>query len=298
MILSVLALALAVAFANAQNYGGASGGDSFPGKGNNYGGKMPPQDSPSNSYNNRILPPHDTPPKLPPSGNSYSGIVPPMDQPRPPTGNSYNGGIVPPMDQPRPPTGNSYNSGIVPPMDQPKPPTGKSYGGDIRIPPPFDTPTVTDIDSGACKTTDRWLGVVDCYDCELNRCARECRPELPKNFELCFNKTALFNLKTLFSDCLGSDFSKCHRLTDDMALAFLLAHYDQKILDINRRDECIFRCGRPRVMNCMNMCDQLTPDMDVQKEPIVLCYKNLESKIHDMLVDFATCLNQYQALSE
>jgi len=151
--------------------------------------------------------------------------------------------------------------------------------------------------SGVCKTTDRWMGIVECYDCELNSCAKQCLPELPKNFGMCYNKTALFNLKTLFIDCLGEDVSKCHRLTEDMALAFLLAHYDQRVLDVNRRNECIFRCGRPRVMNCMNMCDPLDPTSDIQKEPIVLCYKSLETKIHDMLVEFASCLDQYQSLA-
>jgi len=200
---------------------------------------------------------------------------------------------------------------VMPPRD-PTFPKDNNYGGSNKGPAPVIPKKIdsnplggsfADVDNtlpigGSCKTTDRWMGVVDCYDCELNTCAKQCIPELPKNFELCYNKTALFNLKTLFLDCLGSDMTKCHRLTDDMALAFLLAHYDQAVMELNRRNECIFRCGRPRVMNCMNMCDPLSPSIDVQKEPIVLCYKSLEGKIHDMLIDFSQCLSQYQALTK
>lgn len=243
------------------------------------------------SYN---APPKDIPK---PQESSYGAKIPPSDiiLPPPPKQSGYGGVPPPPADLPKKPEESPYGQQ---PLPKPLPPsdTGSSYGQ--KMPPPanpYGSFPSADIPSGVCSTSDRWLDVVGCYDCELKKCISECKAELPFEFGQCFNRTALFNLKTLFTDCLDGDRSHCHRLTDDMALAFLLAHYDQRILDVNRKDECIFRCGRPRVMNCMNMCGQLTTPDAIRQEPVVLCYEKLEPKISHMLLDFASCLDSYGA---
>jgi len=272
---------------------------------NSYGGQ-PPKDIPQpNSYGGQPI--MKTVSKDIPQPNAYGG-QPPKDIPQP---NAYGG--QPPKDIPQPnayggqpprdiPQQNPYGSLV--PKDAPQnsyggapkpmaPPTN-NYGGDnIRMGVSSDVVPIGP-DSGVCQTNDQWLGVVHCFHCEFHRCAKQCISEMPKGFEQCYNKTALFNLRMLFEECLGADKSKCHRLTEDMTLAFVLSHYDRRVLDINRRQECLFRCGHPHAMSCMNLCDPLNPTDDVEREPLVVCYKSLEGKVHDMLTEFHSCLDQFK----
>jgi len=79
-----------------------------------------------------------------------------------------------------------------------------------------------------------------------------------------------------------------------MAFAFLLANYDDNdgdIIDLNRRNECLFQRARAPVMQCMSQCDDLQKIKDtIEEEPIVVCYNELHEQIDDMLHDFSNCI--------
>jgi len=82
----------------------------------------------------------------------------------------------------------------------------------------------------------------------------------------------------------------CHKLSENQAFAFLLANYDAEIIDLNRRNECLFRNAKDPVMNCMSQCDPMVNSDAINSEPIVVCYDELHDEINKMLKDFADCI--------
>jgi hypothetical protein len=280
---------------------------------NSYAKPAPPKDTPSyNAYGQKV-------PKDPPTPNSYSKTVPlpdpvpnaygqpvPLPDPvpnaygakkqDPPAPNAY--GARKPAD---PPTPNAYGAKKPAPVPVPKDapvPASKPHGGKKPIAPVNPVAPVNPIIPSediisppqTCSRGATWTDVVGCYECEMRKSAELCHSELPASFDLCANKTAIFRLSSLFSDCLRDKPPTCHKLNENMAFAFLLATYDSDVVDLNRRNECLFQRARDPIMQCMSQCDELKDPDTIDSEPIVECYNELQGQISTMLHDFADCI--------
>jgi hypothetical protein len=196
------------------------------------------------------------------------------------------------------PMSNPYGQKL--PKDVPSP---NPYGGkkptDRPIQPinpivPSDEGTDIIPNPSTCPIGNTWTDVVECYECEIHKSALACKSELPPSFDLCSNKTAIFRMAHLFTDCLNAPdkLPTCHKMNENMAIAFLMANYDSEIVDLNRRSECLFRTARDPIMQCMSQCQDLSDPSAIDSEPIVVCYNELHDQISSMLHDFADCVQK------
>jgi hypothetical protein len=245
---------------------------------NPYGQVRPKPDTPSPSPYGQVKPKPDIP-----SPNPYGQIRPKPDTPSP----SPYGQIRPKPDSPSPYGSKpAYGGGKKPIITPINPVTPFDEGDDVRTPP---TPA-------SCPIGNTWTDIVGCYECEITKSAESCKSQLPLAFDTCANKTALFQMSSLFTRCLSTKPQTCHKLNENMAFAFLLANYDSDIVDLNRRNECLFQRARAPVMQCMSQCDALPGQLSIDNEPIVVCYNELHDQISSMLHDFSDCIKQNEPI--
>jgi len=261
-------------------------------KGSSSGKDLPLKDvdtKPSQSYGSRI--PNDAP-------SSYGS------KPLPPKDSTYGSKVtIPPHNDipaaygskpsPKPDT---YGSRILPKDTKPfKPSVPINFPRVPETPEiPEDVPEIPS--TGTCKKSSLWLDVVGCYQCEIDKCVDTCRSknQLPPAFDECYKETALSQIKTLFTDCLGGYGSKlCVKLPENMALNFLRDHYSRSRIHATPNDDCILECSLPGAMGCMSECEH--NDKAVKSSAIMVCYKQLKPKIDGMLTKFANCVDEHAA---
>lgn len=254
-----------------------------------------PRDEPKPSYGQQLPKPmpKSDPKKLPkdlPRENNYGQKINDVPVPRPilPKSSGYEQ-----KPKPRPLPKDT-------PLDDRRPES--SYGQGFKVKETLkknniprdelrrrDSPIFTD--EGSCPIGDTWISVMGCHECEMRKCAKACKSKSPA-IHKCMKESAMFNLRIMFSDCLSNKVPTCHKLNEDQVLAFLLANYDSDMVDLSRREECLFSCANPGVMKCMDRCQPLVKKSDVDKEPIVVCYNELQDKISDWMRRFSDCLKQ------
>jgi hypothetical protein len=258
-----------------------------------------PKDEPKPSYGQQLPKPMPKfePKQLPkdlPKGNNYGQKINdvPVPRPMPPKPSAYEQKPKPkplPKDTPhedrRPESSYGQDFKVKDTLKKNNIPRDELRPVNERRPSPIFT------DEDSCPIGNTWISVMGCHECEMRKCAKACKSKSPSTHK-CMKESAIFNLRIMFNDCLSTKAPTCHKLNEDQVLAFLLANYDSDMVDLSRREECLFSCANPGVMKCMDRCEPLAKKSDVDKEPIVLCYNELQDKISDWMRRFNDCLKQ------